>query len=93
MPSLLDPPVIAALVFAACVVAAAWLVARARDGRLLRCPESGAVGWVEVEARKIGAAAVRRCDLWPAQPACTQGCLARYRETAGSTRLDEPRSC
>lgn len=65
------------------VVVALWLIWFASSARLMRCPESGAVGFVDVEpvqlangdAVRLG---VRQCDLWPERQGCAHGCLSRY---------------
>ena len=72
----------AVVVFAAIVLL--WLVSRAR---LMRCPETGSVAFVDADPLAIanGETAqirVRRCDLWPKRQGCTQRCLVRYSETA-----------
>lgn len=80
------PPVewIAALAFVSVPLAALLLVLLASGGRLMRCPETGGVGFVHVYPLRAGGKAVelcvRRCDLWPPKRDCGQGCLVRSSE-------------
>ena len=69
-----------------------WMIARVWKDRLMRCPETGAITLVGIEpaARQDGqapAVAVQRCGLWPEKRQCTQGCLARYRETSSGYKV------
>jgi hypothetical protein len=69
-----------------------WLKDLISRGRMMRCPETGAVTYVCVE-RDGGDADARgltatHCDLWPARKNCRQGCLARYSETAPGLRIN-----
>jgi hypothetical protein len=68
-----------------------WL-APARDKRLMRCPETGSVGFVGVgDAPGEGAArevTVLWCDLWPAKKDCARGCLARYPQSRPGYRVN-----
>ena len=76
-----------ALAIVAFAVAAFWLVRLAAKGRLMRCPVTGGVAFVDVnpargangEAVQVG---VRQCDLWPKRQDCAQGCLVRHSEPA-----------
>jgi hypothetical protein len=77
-------PLLAALVFTACVIAGVWLVVLASRGRLMRCPDTGAIASVEVA--RTGS--VRSCDLWPRDRHCGQGCLARRGELPAGRRID-----
>jgi hypothetical protein len=70
-----------------------WLSALTSNGRLMRCPETGAVNFVGVERVSRGDAkapelTVVRCDLWPGKKDCARGCLARYHETAPGYRVN-----
>lgn len=78
---------LAALAFISVPLAALLLVWFVSRGRLVRCPETGGLGLVEVEASpELGADVpgnrIRCCDLWPHRKGCAQGCLARPAETA-----------
>jgi hypothetical protein len=69
-----------------------WSLWPMRNARLMRCPESGAIAFVEVkEIRLPGKTApeprVMRCDLWPLRKPCARGCLSRYHETAPGRRV------
>lgn len=73
---------LAALAFLSLPVAALLLVELAAKGRLVRCPETGGIGLVELQASPArgaqpNARCVRRCDLWPQRQGCAQGCLGR----------------
>lgn len=57
-----------------------WIILTSR-GRLMRCPETGGVAFVDVADGPHAAIGVRRCDLWPGKQGCARGCLARYSET------------
>ena len=50
--------------------------------RLMRCPETGGIAFVDAEVGKETTPRVRSCDLWPARKGCAQGCLERYGQTA-----------
>ena len=70
-----------------------WSLWPMRNARLMRCPESGAIAFVEVrEVRQPGQATpeprVTRCDLWPLRRPCDRGCLRRYHEAAPGSRAD-----
>ena len=75
--------VAAALAVMGFVAVALWLIWFASSARLMRCPESGAVGFVDIDpvhpatgdAVRLG---VRQCDLWPKRQGCARGCLSRY---------------
>ena len=81
---------VALAVVAFAVVALMWLASR---GRLMRCPETGSVAFVDVdplqtangETVRVG---VRQCDLWPQKQGCAQECLARYSETAPGYQVE-----
>ena len=85
----------AALVVLAFMVAGLWMIRIASKGRLMRCPETGSVALVDVDAQQYQSGqaiqkAVVQCDLWPKKRGCAQGCLARYPETSpelGEVRL------
>ena len=70
-----------------------WLTEMSSRGRMMRCPETGAVSVVQV-VRTAGedaitpGLAVTQCDLWPQKKGCAQGCLARYRETEPGFRIN-----
>jgi hypothetical protein len=69
----------------------AWL-APARNKRLMRCPETGAVAFVDTGTARGERAAreptVQWCDLWPARRYCARGCLARYPQTSPGYRVN-----
>ena len=75
--------IVVALAVVAFVMVALWLIWFASSARFMRCPETGAVGLVDVdpvqtangETVRLG---VRQCDLWPDRQGCARGCLARY---------------
>ena len=56
---------------------------RWREPRLVRCPQTGTIAHVDVDARTAAATAttgttelhLRQCTLWP-RPSCVQACLA-----------------
>lgn len=52
-----------------------------RNMRLMRCPETGGIAFVDAEVGKETTPRVQSCDLWPARKGCAQGCLARYAQT------------
>lgn len=82
---------IAAIAYVAFALIAVRLIGLASRGRLLRCPETGGVAFVEVDPRsakgKSARTGVCECDLWPQKQGCAQGCLARYAETAPGHRV------
>jgi hypothetical protein len=81
------------LAIVAFAVVAFWLVWLATRGRLMRCPVTGGVAFVDVnhvngangEAAQVG---VRQCDLWPNRQDCAQGCLVRYSGPAPRFRVE-----
>lgn len=84
---------LAALAFISVPLAALLLVWFVSRGSLVRCPETGGLGLVELEpAAERGAQApahrIRRCDLWPQRRACAQGCLVRDGATAVCYGID-----
>ena len=83
---------LAALAFISVPLAALLLVWFVSRGRLVRCPETGGLGLVEVESPQPSAEApghrIRRCDLWPQRKSCAQGCLTRPAETAALCGVD-----
>jgi hypothetical protein len=82
---------LATLAFIAVPLAALVLIWFASRGRLVRCPETGGLGLVDVEPRRGSQAPayrIRRCDLWPGRKGCAQGCLARQAETCGRYGVD-----
>ena len=78
---------------ALCVVGLVyWLIEPVLGKRLLRCPETGCVAFVE--ARRVLRAGgktpeltVRACDLWPERKDCARRCLARYAEAEPGYRI------
>ncbi len=67
-----------------------WFVSR---GRLVRCPETGGLGLVEVNPapereEHAPARRIRRCDLWPQRQDCAQGCLARHAQATAPYGVD-----
>lgn len=77
----------AALVVLAFMLAGLWMIRIASKGRLMRCPETGGIALVDVDAQQNQNVQARRqavvqCDLWPKKQGCAQGCLARYPETS-----------
>jgi hypothetical protein len=77
----------ASLAFLVAIGAVALLVMRSlrplRGSRLMRCPETGGIAYVQAEPVAHGqwvTPVVRSCDLWPARKDCARGCLARYAE-------------
>jgi len=70
-----------------------WSLWPARNARLMRCPESGAIAFVEVKEVRLpgkttAEARVTRCDLWPLRKPCDRGCLGRYHESVPGYRVD-----
>lgn len=60
--------------------------------RLLRCPNTGCVAFVEAERVFRGDGTtpeliVRACELWPDRKDCARGCLARYDEAVAGYRV------
>ena len=63
-----------------------------RKTRLIRCPESGSLAFVDAASVRRGEGkapevAVRSCDLWPERKHCNRGCLERYEQTAPGYRI------
>jgi hypothetical protein len=78
----------ASLAFLVAIGAVAFLVMRSlrplRGTRLMRCPETGGIAYVQAEPVAQGqwvTPIVRSCDLWPGRKDCARGCMARYAET------------
>jgi hypothetical protein len=68
------------------------LLAMPPKGRLMRCPETGSITFVDVESVSRGERTepelrVQHCELWPAKKDCSQGCLVRYGETGPGFRV------
>lgn len=60
--------------------------------RLMRCPETGAVAFVDANAVSSGAGkapavVVHSCEFWPERKDCAQGCLARYDDITPGYRV------
>lgn len=73
---------LSAFAFVGGIALALTLVFVGSKGRLLRCPETGALALVDVERRggrptSLASGAVVGCDLWPRNPDCARGCVAR----------------
>ena len=69
-----------------------WMREGALKERLMRCPETGGVAFVDARAipRRDGKAPVllvHSCGLWPDRKDCARGCLARFDETAPGYRV------
>jgi hypothetical protein len=84
---------LAALAFISVPLAALVLVWFVSRGRLVRCPETGGLGLVEMQpAPERGAQApahrIQRCDLWPQRQGCAQGCLVRHAQPAAPYGVD-----
>jgi len=85
--------IIAIAILALIAVAfARYLVEGASRNRLMRCPDTGAVAFVDAQriSRHGGEApeiVVRSCEFWPERKDCAQGCLARYHETESGYRV------
>jgi hypothetical protein len=70
-----------------------WFTRLIPKGRLMRCPETGSIAFVEVnpaspvdeEWHKL---TVCKCELWPETKNCGRGCLARYSETTLGFPID-----
>jgi hypothetical protein len=61
-----------------------WVIALVPRGRILRCPETGAMTFVEIGCASPGDGSqpkvtVQSCDLWPEHDACDRGCLVRQK--------------
>src|SRR5689334_9010639 len=83
---------IAAVVGVVAAFVVAWLTP-ARNSRLLRCPETGAIANVSTDVRWLPGKTsaelrVSWCDLWPRKQPCARGCLKRYHETAPGCRVN-----
>jgi hypothetical protein len=82
--------------FAAIAAVAFFILPRlwqARNKRLMRCPETGAVAFVDTTAaargeETAGQVTVRWCELWPERENCARGCLARYPQTSPGYRVN-----
>ena len=69
---------------------------RYRKRKLVRCPESGAVGLVDIKEETPGPdeiaarplLRVKNCSLWPERIDCASGCLNACSMTYGSWRFD-----
>jgi hypothetical protein len=60
----------------------------ARGMRLMRCPETGSIAFVDAVRVKDGARPiVRSCTLQPERRECGSGCLERFDETAPGYRV------
>ena len=84
---------LAALALVSLPLAGLLLVLTVSRGRLVRCPETDGIGFVDValsvDARRQEATAgIRHCDLWPQRKGCAEGCLARHPETAARYSVD-----
>ncbi|MDH3287555.1 MAG: hypothetical protein OEP48_07515 [Betaproteobacteria bacterium] len=69
-----------------------WLIEPVVRKRLLRCPETGCVAFVEAGRVFRGDGTtpeltVRSCELWPDSKDCARGCLARYDEATPGYRI------
>lgn len=58
-----------------------WVFRLVPPGRLMRCPETGTITFVEIGHASQGdgtepKVTVQRCDLWPERKECDRGCLA-----------------
>ena len=76
-----------AVVFVVMTLLAGVLIQIASKDRLMRCPETNGVAFVNVEPRQTAngeaiRVGVRQCDLWPKKQGCAQGCVVRYSEMA-----------
>jgi len=84
--------VFAAIVWIVLILGAYIRLALARSRKLVRCPDSGAITFVDIEenAQGTGSTArwpdlkVKNCRLWPERKDCSRGCLVRCRESWGS---------
>lgn len=64
--------------------------------KLVRCPESGAIGLVDIKEETPGPdevtarplLRVKNCSLWPERIDCASGCLNACSATYGSWRFD-----
>lgn len=61
--------------------------------RLVRCPEQGAITFIEVKSAPPdkptpSGVVVQHCGLWGDRKGCAQGCLARYGETRRGFHID-----
>lgn len=84
-----------AMAFAAIAVAAlaGWLVQLTARDQLVRCPETGGIGVVDVvpvtaERGKSLGLSVRQCDLWPERKGCSAECLVRRPDAAADYPVD-----
>lgn len=69
------------------------LIAHISQRRLMRCPKTGAITFVDAAQTSPGdvngpGLVVRNCDLWADQKNCDRGCLVRYGETTRGFRVD-----
>jgi hypothetical protein len=69
-----------------------WVIGLVPTGRLMRCPETGTVTFVEIGRASPGdgtepRVTVQRCELWPEHNECGRGCLARHAETTSGFRI------
>lgn len=83
------------LAWAAVVVLAYVTLSSYGKRRLVRCPESGAVTFVEASEAQAGAdgsegppRAITYCRFWPEKNDCGTGCLSRYEQNQGLFGFD-----
>ena len=66
-----------------------WVVKLVPTGRLIRCPETGAITFVEFGRASPGDGSgpkvtVQSCDLWPGYYQCAGRCRARFGRNVGT---------
>lgn len=69
-----------------------WMLEGTLTKRLMRCPETGGIAFVDAQAiprgeGKAPVLLVHSCELWPDRKDCARGCLARFDETTPGYRV------
>jgi hypothetical protein len=69
-----------------------WVIGLVPTGRLVRCPETGTITFVEIGRASPGDGSepkvtVQGCDLWPEHNECDRGCLVRQK--SGQVHISE----
>ena len=70
-----------------------WVIALVPKHRLMRCPETGGIAFVDLDRASANKKreleiAVRQCEFWPEHKDCSRGCIGRYKEGASGFHVD-----